>query len=316
MQSDSIQASKIIPVDVLKTIVEGSFEHFGAVVDHAIEKSESALPESDSPWRRVATFKDRVVMGNEDGKFINVHFESKNGSISILSCESVDVPVVTSTNALKMRIDMGLGAVDAILSEDSNALSKILTFSELLDSDELVNRRNYKEEAEYLVSEDIPWRSIYESQRKSIRRQVVGLLESIKDNSLVAKYKKLYETDEIPESEFDSYRDPAESDLKILSGRIETLIESIASEYVPFAETISEEDLSGDGEVLSHLCFFAEDLISNLEEISSLINDTLENERCVMCLGQVYDTIAESLSHYEIAGAFVGRMIGDFVNAA
>jgi hypothetical protein len=154
---------------------------------------------------------------------------------------------------------------------------------------------------------------VFAEQSDEIRRQIVDVLESINENSLESKYQPLYETDEIPEEKFEDYRDMAESDLKLAADRLEQVHHSAEAVYLPFIESVGNAELEEDEtEVLSHFCFFAEDLISDLQEVRGIVSDALVNEQCVMCLGHIYDSIAESLTSYEMATSFVERMVSVF----
>jgi hypothetical protein len=265
----------------------------------------------------MATFGDRMIVGTSAGDYFSVKFENNNGELILLSPEKVDVPVVSSTNATKSVKEFSLSAVDALMSESKDAVGKILVLADLQEQQQVSEARDYPAEAQAAVTSGRPWREALSTQWKEISRQVVDKLESIRGAALEAKYKPMYETNEIPEEKFETYRGMAENDLGVLAERLRALHEAVESAYLPFKDSISKDELEeSEEDVLSHFCFFSEDLISDLAEIRSLVADTIENEQCVMCLGQVYDTIAESLTDCEIAGSFVQRMAGALDDAA
>lgn len=318
MKANQTSASRIVPLDALKNLIEGSFEHLGAGLDEAVAKNFSSLSKVEAEVSRIATFKDHVILGTPAGEYFNVKYENKNGEIVLSSCEKVDVPVVTPSNAAKSVKEFSLSAVDALMSEDAKAGAKrILFLVDLQEQKQVVNARDYVAEAMASVASGRPWRQALASQQKEIARQVVDKLESIRSSVLEAKYKALYESDEIPEEDFEKFRTLAENDLATLAERLRVLHEAVEGAYLPFKDSLTKEELDeSDEDVLSHFCFFSEDLIEDLGEIRSLVADTIENEQCVMCLGQVYDTIAESLADYGIASAFVQRMAGAYDDAA
>jgi len=311
-------AARIVSLDAIKTLVEGSHEHLGAALDRAIQKNRSEFSAGDVDVSRIATFGDHMIVGTSDGHYFNVKFESVNNLVTLSPPVKVDVPVVTTSNATKSVKEFSLSAVDALMSENtSGAVGRILALVDLQEQRQVSEARDYPGEAVAAVSSGRPWRQALASQWKEISRQVVDQLESIRGNTLEAKYKPMYESDEIPEEKFESYRPLAEADLGVLAGRLQSLHEAVESAYLPFRDSLSKDDLDeSEEDVLSHFCFFSEDLIEDLGEIRSLVADTLENEQCVMCLGQVYDTIAESLTDCEIAGSFVQRMAGSLDDAA
>lgn len=318
MKTNQTSASRVVPVDAIRNIVEGSFEHLGASLDEAIASHLSSLVKIDGEVTRIATFKDHVVLGTDEGQYFSLKYENKNGEIVLSSPEEVEVPVVTSSNAAKSVKEFSLSAVDALMSEDAkSAAQRLLVLLDLQEQKQVVDARDYVAEAMAAVSSGRPWRQAFSSQAKEITRQVVDKLESIRESALEAKYSALYESDEIPEENFENYREMAENDLGVLADRLRVVHEAAESAYLPFRDSLNKEELDeNDQDVLSHFCFFSEDLIEDLGEVRSLVADTIENEQCVMCLGQVYDTIAESLANYEIAGAFVQRMTDAFDEAA
>jgi hypothetical protein len=318
VKTNQTSASKIVPLDAIRNLVEGSFEHLGAALDEAVAKNFSSLAKTDTKVSRIATFKDHVVLGSDAGEYFNVKYENKSGEIVLSSAEKVDVPVVTPSNAAKSVKEFSLSAVDALMSEDAKSAAKrLLVLVDLQEQKEVVDARDYVAESLATVASGRPWRQAFSTQQREIHRQVVDKLESIRESTLEAKYKALYETDEIPEENFENYRGMATNDLGALADRLRAVHEAVEAAYLPFRDSLSKDELDeSDEDVLSHFCFFSEDLIEDLGEVRSLVADTIENEQCVMCLGQVYDTIAESLADYEIAGTFVQRMAGAFDEAA
>jgi hypothetical protein len=259
-----------------------------------------------------------MIVGTPSGEYFNVKFENNNGELTLLSPEKVDVPVVTSSNAVKSVKEFSLSTVDALMGEGlGDAVGKILALADLQEQRQVSEARDYPAEAQAAVTSGRPWRHVLSSQWDEINRQVVDKIESIRVGALDAKYKPMYETDEIPEEKFESYRGSAERDLAVLADRLRTLHESVESAYLPFRDSVDKDGLDeSEADILAHFCFFSEDLIEDLGEIRALVADTIENEQCVMCLGQVYDTIAESLTDCEIAGSFVQRMAGSLNDAA
>lgn len=319
MANNQTSAAKIVSLDTVRSLVEGSHEHLGLVLDEALLDSRDIFTADRSVnVTRMATFSDYMVVGTSDGQYFNVKFEHSDGGVILLAPTKIDVPVVTSSNATRSVKEFSLSAVDALMSESSGgAVNRILALVELQEQRQVSESRDYPAEAAVAVSAGRPWRQALASQWAEISRQVIDQLESIRGEALEAKYKPMYESDEIPEEKFETYRPLAEADLGILAGRLQSLHEAVESAYFPFRDSLDKGDLDeSEEDVLSHFCFFSEDLIEDLGEVRSLVADTLENEQCVMCLGQVYDTIAESLTDCEIAGRFVQRMSGAFDDAA
>jgi hypothetical protein len=101
------------------------------------------------------------------------------------------------------------------------AANSIMQLASLQEQQQVELARDYVGETLASLSEGRPWRQVFAEQHDEIKRQIVDVLESIHEHSLEAKYKPLYETDEIPEEQFENYRDNAESDLKVVAERME-----------------------------------------------------------------------------------------------
>jgi hypothetical protein len=315
--SNYTSANKIVSASVVKSLMEGSNEHIGLLLDKAISESAHLFNEGDASLSRVATFNDRVIVGSLNGDLFKVVFENKDNRVLLSKPEKMTVPAVSSLNSVKSVKELSLNIVDSLMSEDSKSVAKkMLSLLELQEQPQAAEPTDYPAEAVALVSSGRPWRHIFESQWAEINNQISSKIESIAELALEAKYKPLYESDDIPEENFESYRKLAEEDLSTLVGRLTAVHDLVESEYLPFVDTLDKNELSeSEEEVLSHFCFFSEDLIEDLKETISLVSNTLENEQCVMCLGQVYDTIAESLTSCEIAASFVQHMVGTLVDA-
>lgn len=305
---------KIVPVEAIQKLVEGSYEQLTSRLDEAVQASRSLFTEGDEEVARLATFRNRVIVGTAEGSYFEVKFESKDGDIVFGEPQQLDVPVVSSSNAARSLRDYSLSIVDSLMSEGvGGAGGKLLQLASLQEQKQVELARDYVGETLAALSDGRPWRQVFAEQKDEIRRQIVDVLESIRENSFDAKYKPMYETDEIPEEKFEDYREMAESDLALVADRLEQVHRAVESVYLPFIESVGDAELDeGETEVLSHFCFFAEDLSEDLKEVRGIVSDALANEQCVMCLGHIYDSIAESLPSYEMATSFVERMVGAF----
>lgn len=308
---------KIVPVEAIKKMVEGSYEQLTSRLDEAVEENRSLFTEGVEDVARLATFRNKVIVGTADGSYFEAKFESKDGEIVFGEPSQLDVPVVSSSNAAKSVRDYSLSIVDSLMSEGvSESAGSIMQLASLQEQKQVELARDYTGEVMAALAEGRPWRQVFSEQSGEIRRQIVDVLESINDNALEAKYKPLYETDEIPEEQFENYRGNAEADLGLASDRLEQVHHVAEAAYLPFIESVGDAELDeAEAEALSHFCFFAEDLIQDLQEVRGIVSDALVNEQCVMCLGHIYDSIAESLASYEMAAIFVERMVGAFDGA-
>jgi hypothetical protein len=308
----------MVPAEAISQLIGGSFEDLTSRLDDAIyESRERFVGESDGAISRLATFPERVIIVTEDGKWFDVSYEKKGNEISLGEAKEIDVPEIDPMSEEVFRSHM-MSAVDSILGEDvSSAKEKLLSLVELRERAEAVPQRDFADEAVVLASAQRPWREIYAEQSSVMRSHIGDKIGKIRESQLEARYRPMYETDEIPEEKFEDYRDSVTSDLSVLAHRLETIQHRAEERYLPFYENVAGSELEEeDATVLSHFCFFSEDLIEDLQAVRQLISEAVSKEQCVMCLGHVYDVFAEALVDYEIAGAFVERMVDEYEQAA
>jgi len=307
---------KIVPIEVVRSMVDGSYEQLTYRLDEAVGENRHLFTSGSEDIARVATFKDKIIVGTAEGSYYEVKFESKDGDIVFGEFSQLDIPVVSTSNAAKSLRDYSLGIVDSLMSEGSGAVDRILQLASLQEQAQVELARDYVGETLAALAEGRPWRQVFAEEQDEIRRQIIDVLGSIHENAFEAKYKPLYETDDIPEEQFENYRANAETDLGLVLERLELVHRAAEAAYLPFIESVGDADLEADEtNVLSHFCFFSEDLIEDLQEVRGIVSDALVNEQCVMCLGHIYDSIAESLVSYEMATSFIERMVGAFDGA-
>jgi len=310
----------MIPLDEVQKLMDGSYERLTALIDVAVQEHRDLFLSEDrgEDVARVATFSDKVVVGTSAGDYFEAKFQEGEEGITFESPTSLDVPVVDQGNAAQYVREFTLSTVDALLSEDKDAArGRLLALASLREEKQEQTERDYAEDVAAHLGEARPWRHVMHEQSDDIRRQVVDQLESIREGQLEPKYKPLYETDDIPEETFEDYRELVNTDLQIVAERLEKAQHDAEVVYLPFSESIANAEVTEEeDEVLSHFCFFAEDFIKDLQTVRELVAEAVQNEQCVMCLGQIYDALTESLVDYEVAGAFVGRMTRAFDEAA
>lgn len=309
---------KMIPASIIQEMLQGSHEQLAAQVDYLVaENREMFVGDSDERVSRLATFNDRVLVATSSGKCFEVKLQSEDGEISFGEPSPLEVPVISSRNASHYMREQTLSAVDAILAGRlDEACDHLSILSAIQEGAEENQDRDFAHELEHLADENRPWRAIYGQQHADIRGQIADQLEGMSDGQFEAKYRPMYETDDIPEENFEDYRDMVDADIRLVADRLEAVQHGIEAKYLPFSESLTKvEHPEEEREVLSQFCEFAEDLVDELQSVRQLLADAIKAEECVMCLGQVYDFVAEALADYEIAGAFVERMVGDIDEA-
>lgn len=310
-------SQKMVPVDVLRELARGSFEHLSVRLDDTItENKHMFVGKREVDVTRVATFPSYVLVGSEDGTYYKAKYEDKDGRIKLGLPEKLDVPVVESSNADDYVRQFALSAVDAILAgnlqESREQLMAIVKLEESVETgaesltDIVINHVN---------NAGRMWRTTYNEQKEAIKAEIAEVAESISRRSLDTKYTPLYDGS-IPEEKFESYRDAVTMDLGVVADRMEQVQTAAETAFLPFSESIANVTrTTEDDQVLQQFDSFANDYFEDLQEAREHLAFALKNEECVMCLGQIHDALAESLTDYEIAGTFVEYMAKRFVES-
>lgn len=304
----------LISAGEAEKITEGSLEQFMTSIDHQINDNSHLFTESkDDGVFRMATFGDHVVLGTASGTCYKVPFSENDGKVRFDESEKLDVNLVSRSNKEDYIKECTMSAVDALLSGRlDEAKEQILDIAHLPEGEDGEDR-DYISEINNALDQDVLWRDVYSKQYENIKEHLSDDLDRIISESLSPKYEALYKTEEIPEENFEDYRGPVTKDLNSVIERLATFGKSVVESYFPFQESVDSANKSEEEtEVIESFKEFAEDLIGNLHEVVDIAAEAVDNEQCVMCLGQIYDSVAESVQEFEVAGNFVQRMIETF----
>ena len=315
MQNNVMQ-EKMVPAEVLRELTRGSYEHLAYRVKSAIEENKKLfVSESDVSVDSLATFNGYVLVGTDDGRYFRSKFEDVDGNIKLLLPEMLDVPLVQKKNAQDYIRDYALATVDSLLAgRQEEAVDRILALSELTEAVE-EGIADLASAVLHHVSESRLWRRILHEQKSAILEQIKDDVEGLVSRVLETKYVPLYDGT-IPEEKFENYRDMVTADLNVVSDRLEKTQMAAEMAYYPFAEAIAKMTRSSEeDQVLKQFADFSEDFFHDIESLREHVAFGLKNEQCVMCLGQVHDSMTEALTDYEIAGSFIERMVNRFTSA-
>lgn len=307
---------KLVPVEAIQRHAAGSYEHLSLRIDEAIQDARSTIVgNSDCRVARIATFPSHVFVGTDDGRYFRVRYENVNEGIHIHEAEQLDVPVVDKGALPDYVSRFALGVVDAILSGEG-AKERVLDLYALKEAAESIYEDDLATIVDRLIKAARPWRRIFGEQKEAIRSQIADVFESISAQRVERKYFPLYDGT-IPEEKFGSYKNSVASDLTAVANRLEHVQKRAEGTYLPFVEALVKLPRTDEEqEVLGQFTTFADDYLEDLQVLRDHVAFALKNEGCVMCLGQIHDALAEAITDYEIAGAFIERMAGRFNEAA
>lgn len=305
---------KLIPAEAIENLMNGSYESLIGRIANSLGNS-SLFEGVEAEKAVIATFADHVVVGTADGEYFKVKFEDRNGKVHFVSKEAVQVPVIDESNSSEYVRGYVMETVDAIISGDKDTVRDRLVALLNLESTSPSNYRDFSDIVVDLINKDRTWRSSYNENKSSICGVVGDLLEGIGSRKFESKYNKLF--DSIPEEEFGIHAEDTTADLAIVADRLETIQTKAESSFYPFTELVCQVEHSEEDEFYLHqFADLSEDYLDDIHGLREHVAYALQNEKCIMCLGKIYDALAEALTDYEIAGSFIERMSRQLVDPA
>ena len=305
-----IPQDKLVPTEAIRELTRGSFEHLSLRIDDEIQTlSESATFDHGRRINlaRVATFRDKVVVGTNTGEYYSVKYEDTGDRIKFGTPEPMHVPVLDRTNTNDYVQEFTMKAVDSIIAGkmDVESLVALMNLKESIDD----NMTDLTTIVTGILASDSPWKSAYKVNYKTIRDHVGDL-----DNTVIeTKYSPLYDGT-LEEEKFAMYLEPARRDLGVIFDRLTSVEEGVDASVGPFVESINrtKSTNSTDVETIKEFREFADGVVGEIHNLREHVKIAIEHEQCAMCLGQIHDAIANSLADYELAGAFVQNMASQF----
>lgn len=303
---------KVVPVEVIESLCAGSYEELVADVNFALQANKAQFVErADTDISVLATFTDHFIALSSDGDLFKIKMESGNNGVSLTLLEKIEAPVIDRRNSSKYSSDYLTHAIKALtsgnLSESVSAIENFMAVKEHFPVSSNQEIANQIVESIVKVNNRY-WRTVLSNNREEIVSNISQYIESINSNGFNVKYTALYDGT-IPEEKFEEHREVVVSDLSIISDKLENIHTQAEAAFYPFVEILSESEIpEEEQEVIENFVSFSEDFISEMEELREHVADMLSDAKCVMCLGQVYDAVAENLKDLEIASKFILNM--------
>lgn len=316
--SPTFLAEAMVPAEVISDLVRGSFDALSYRLEEAIEERRTLFTDNEEvEVGRVATFEDHAIVGTSDGTYFKVSYTDKDGDINLLLPERLNVQIVESRNAAEYVSGFAQSAVDALMRGDlTESQDRLLALSKMQEG---INRQGIRDlvaEAQHKMNVDRPWRVVFSEQRQIMDETIGDSLQVIRESALRPIFAPLYDGT-IEEDDFPSYHGQAVSALNQASARFEAVKDSVRLSYSSFAESLETAEYSEEeGRTLEMFGVFAEDLAIDADAVREHIVYAIENEECVMCLGQIHDLVAEGLYEYEVAGKFIECMAASFTEVS
>jgi hypothetical protein len=303
-----VPTNRFIPVDEIKDLTTGSYEHVIAVVERAVQENAEGIFGKQIGVRLLGTFPTYAVALSEDGDLAKVAFErADDGAVKIVRHEAVELRSFSPDRVEDYAREQARKAVAAWEAGRVEEAQKIVSSLALYVGDRPQARD--EDVVESLVTAfqaQRPWKQLFEERQDHFRKAVSAEeLAELDRHKLNPKFAALY-NGTISEDRVARYDDVVRSDLAYLSARVESLRDLASSSYEAIRSVIRSEDLKEAS--VSTLALFAEDLVSDLRRLNTVVTESAKKLTKTDCLGRLHDVIAEGLYEYEVAGRFVSAM--------
>ena len=301
-------ATHFVPTEEIQKLTLDSYECLASKIDEAISKDAAKVFGESVPNKveRIGTFSDHVLLAADDGRFVKVKYERSNtGAIRVLTAESVAVPLYTESNISTYLMQEARTIVDSILAHDTTqAEIKLRALAPFVDGKSVRTEEQRIESVISTIRSSRPWKSVYEARKD----QVVGFLgESLKEiesRKLTAKYDKLFSN--VSEEQSLSHKELVQSDLNYMAEFVGKLLQSMES--IRDLKEIQTRVAGKDRDAVTTFGSFVEDLKRDLQDVREAVLESVKSIHSAVCLGKLYDALAEESFHYEVAEKFASMM--------
>jgi hypothetical protein len=312
-----VTAPRFIPVQEIRKLSEGSFEHTISKIERAVQESSERIFGKKIGARVVGTFPENALALSEDGDVARVFWAvSKDGSVKIVKTESVKIASYSPENVedfARKQIRKAVAAWESGRKDEAERL--ISEVAPYVDERPLLSDAKVVEALTVEFKAARPWRQILKANRQRFESAVgEPAMMKIAAESSGPKYTVIY-NGSMEEAERAGYLDLVHSDFSYLTSRVTSLRDLSRTCYEGLRSVVRSEDLKAD-ETISTFITFTEDLVSDLSRLQKIVSDAPKTLTKIESLGRLYDTINEGLPDYELAGKFVETMSKQLQDAA
>ena len=301
--------NRYIPLEEIKKLTAGSYEHVIAVVEKVVQENSEGIFGKAIGVRLLGTFPGFAIALSEEGSLARIQFErSDDGSVRISKHEELELPSFEKDRLEDYARSQVRQAVEAWHAGRVEEARQILAAVSPYIGEKLPRSQD-EDVVESLVSAfqaERPWKQMFKERSENFRKALAAEeLTRLDESRMEKKFAALY-NGTISEDRMARYDEVVRSDLAYLTARVESLRDLASSSYEALRSVIRSEDLAEAA--VSTLALFAEDLVSDLRRLHTVITESARKLTRTDCLGKLYDVVAEGMYEYEIAGRFVSAM--------
>lgn len=305
-----------LPREEILKLTSNSFEHRAVKIEGAVKQEKARLFNNAEP-QVLGTFDGYAVVLTDDGKVFRVQYEqATSGNLHLLSAQPVSATIY-SREALptflrkeaKEAADLFLKGFVAEANKKVAQLAKVMDETVVWEDDKIIDP---------LIASVVgtrAWKQALEAKTETDLKQMLGeSYDQIDSQKLRAKFFKLYDGS-VAGPELEKYRGLVNEDVGLLMGRMDVVLDQ-ALKSIGSLREFSDKVGDDQRETVTAFVAFVEDLAEDVRQVKKTFAETLQGVEAVPALGRLYDTIAEELLRYEIAGGFAVQMTTRLVTAS
>jgi hypothetical protein len=296
-----------VPREEILKLTKGSFEHLSARIEKVVSEEKSRLFENANV-QVLATYPAHVVVLTDAGKVFSTKYEeSAAGELRLISAVEIDASIYPRQSMGKYLRKEARAVADLYVKGlVAEAALKMSQLARLVDADAALDDQQVVETFASQLLRSRSWRSAIAERTEQVGEVLGESYSEISANKLRAKFFKLYDGS-LSDAELENYRGLVNEDLGHLMKRIHAVRERTL-ESVSRLREVATKVPEAHQETVATFEAFVNDLVTDLTELPDGLAETIQGVESVGALGKLYDTVAEELLRYEVAGGFAVQM--------
>lgn len=297
-----------VPREEILKLTSNSFEHRATQIEEVVRQAKDRFFGGAEP-QILGTFDSHAVVLTDDGKVFQVQYEdTAQGAPHLLGVSPVSAAVYSRETLPTYLRKEAKQAADLFLKGfAAESLKRIAQLAKQMDENSVYTDDQIVDPLVATVLQSKLWKKQIGEKTESELKQLLGeSFDQIDTQKLRSKFSKLYDGS-VSDSEQEKYRGLVNEDVSHLHERLNAVLDQ-ALQSIGTLRGIAEKVADDQRETLTAFVSFVEDLAEDTRQVKKSFLSALQGVESVGTLGRLYDTLAEELLRYEIAGGFAVQM--------
>lgn len=295
-----MESGKFIKTESARKMLFGSLEERVCLVHDAVINEDlwngNAVP--------FATFEDRVIVMNDEGKFFDTVYDVKDGLVKFGSVKLLSMEEIPASEAVSGLVEDVMDAMgdEKVLKESISGLVSMASGRSKVEET--------KSELKRLFSGGGVWRKMLEDNR-DVYTKYGWDYRFGKPIMLKPRFEDIYEIDEVG---LEEHRNRVMAGLK----KVETHLGDFLDRASRNSRSVSRKTVGirneEDDKILSQIDSFSSDYVKHLAEIKQYVNSAARKAEsgCVLCAAIIHDEIAKRFNNLELGERVIRKVSAQF----